>query len=146
MVDIQFSFPVTCPDEDQKKSGSCRNDHETARLRPVRLDTEPYEVLLEERGLNFQMIFGGQSGGNFLCIPNWQFGCGLSCLSDEYWNLNAVLEAEPSFDPIDACAISRALSVIGSELLPGYDCLRQKRYLGLLKERIILGKKSSSKN
>lgn len=111
---MSFEFPVVyfySDDPEDAEVSYCKG-----AIKPIRLDREPYEVNLEARGYSFHLIFGTQINGNFLCIPNWQFGCELADLSDKDWNLDSILKADSQLDYEDATAIIWGLALI-SEFL-----------------------------
>ena len=102
-MNITFTFPVVTwldpEDPEDSEISSCE-----AVIRPIQLDHPPYEMNLDARGVN----------GNFLCIPNWQFGCELADLDDKSWNMDSILHADSQLDYEDATAITWALSVVSS--------------------------------
>ena len=108
---IPFDFPIVTwldpEDPEDSEISSCR-----AVIHPIQLDRSPYEIDLDARGYSFHLIFGSQVNGNFLCIPNWQFGCELADLGDKSWNMNSILHADSQLDYEDATAIAWALSVV----------------------------------
>ena len=109
---ITFEFPVVCfhsDDPEDAEVSYCKG-----AIRPIQLDQEPYEMNLEARGYSFHLIFGSQINGNFLCIPNWQFGCELADLRDKDWNLDSILHADSQLDYEDATAIVWGLSIVSS--------------------------------
>ena len=112
-MNITCTFPVVTgldpEDPDDSEISSCE-----AVIRPIQLDHPPYEMNLDARGYSFHLIFGNQVNGNFLCIPNWQFGCELADLDDKSWNMDSILHADSQLDYEDATAITWALSVVSS--------------------------------
>ena len=112
-MNITFTFPVVTwldpEDPEDSEISSCE-----AVIRPIQLDHPPYEMNLDARGYSFHLIFGNQVNGNFLCIPNWQFGCELADLDDKSWNMDFILHADSQLDYEDATAITWALSVVSS--------------------------------
>ena len=109
---ISFEFPVV---------NSCSDDLEDAEIsyrkgsiKALQLDREPYEATLEAHGYSFHLVFGSQANGNFLCIPNWQFGCELADLSDKDWNLHSMLRTDTLLDYEDATAIVWGLSLVSN--------------------------------
>ena len=111
---IPFEFPVVWLDSDDPELSDI--SYRKGEIIPVRLDREPYEADLEARGFSFHLIFGSQVNGNFLCIPNWQFGCELAELSDRSWNMDSILHADSFLEYEDATAVAWALSVLSSYL------------------------------
>lgn len=45
-----------------------------------------YEAEINARGTFFHVIVGKYRDGNYLCVPNMDFGCSLSRLNDTFWN------------------------------------------------------------
>lgn len=107
---IPFDFPVVWLDPDDPEENEV--SYNKASIYPIRLDQEPYEMSLDAQGSSFHLIFGSQVNGNFLCIPNWQFGCELSDLDDRSWNLNSILHSDSYLTYEDATAITWALSLV----------------------------------
>ena len=108
-MSITFQFPVVYLDSDDMDDAEicyCRG-----ALKPIQLSQEPYEMILEARGYSFHLIFGSKMDGNFLCIPDWQFGCELASLTDKDWNLDSILHTSSRLDYEDATAIVWGLSV-----------------------------------
>ena len=111
---MSFEFPVVyfySDDPEDAEVSYCKG-----AIKPIRLDREPYEVNLEAHGYSFHLIFGTQINGNFLCIPNWQFGCELADLSDKDWNLDSILKVGSRLDYEDATAIIWGLALIAEFL------------------------------
>jgi len=70
----------------------------------------PYECSVSARGSSFQVILGSYEHGNYICIPNYNIGCDLACLSDTFWNMERLASAGLSI--VDALSISDALCAI----------------------------------
>lgn len=109
MNNIRFWYPAIKEDapflreEDiQRKQGS---------IRIINIDHEPYEININADGYGFHTIFGSQSSGHFLCIPNWNIGCGLGPYNDRYWNTNSIY-GSGKIRYEDACAIGNALQLL----------------------------------
>lgn len=68
------------------------------------------ETIVTARGSTFHMIIGRHQSGNFICIPNWEIGTGLSALSDEFWNFGRLTTVYPSLTKPNAISITCALS------------------------------------
>ena len=105
-----FKYPVVNFESDDPEDTEI--SYHKGRIRYIRLDQEPYEISLDAQGCSFHLIFGSQINGNFLCIPNWQFGCELADYSEKTWNLNSILHEYSKLDYEDATAIVWALSLI----------------------------------
>ena len=49
-----------------------------------------YEAVITARGTSFHVIAGKYQYGNYLCVPNLDFGCELSYFSDSFWNAERI--------------------------------------------------------
>ena len=58
-----------------------------------------YEAVITARGTSFHVITGKYQNGNYLCVPNMNFGCELSHLSDTFWNTEKI--SQHITNPID---------------------------------------------
>ncbi len=106
---IPFEYPVFSPADNTPEN--TETPCYKGELNPIRFDREPYEMYLEARGYRFHLIFGSQVNGNFLCIPDWDFGCELASLTDKTWNLHAILGSGFQLEREEAVAISWGLAV-----------------------------------
>ena len=106
---ISFEFPVVYSYSDDPEDAEV--SYYKGAIKPIQLDHEPYEMTLEAQGYSFHLIFGSQINGNFLCIPNWQFGCELAELTDRNWNLESMMHTTSQLDYEDATAIVWGLSL-----------------------------------
>ena len=113
-MEIPFEYPVAS--QKPNLTHGSRQTRCKGTIKPIQLDREPYEITLEARGYSFHLIFGSQINGNFLCIPNWQFGCELGDLTSKAWNLDSILRTESQLEYEDATAIIWGLS-FASELI-----------------------------
>ena len=59
---------------------------EQGKIRGIDLNSEPYEVSVDFRGMSYHMIFGSQCNGNFICIPTLHVGAELARYEDMAWN------------------------------------------------------------
>ena len=107
---IQFEYPVVTFESDDPEDTEIT--YYEGKIRPICLDKEPYEMTLDTHGCSFHLICGRQINGNFLCIPNWQFGCELADYSEKSWNMNSMLDKYSQIDYEDATAIVWGLSLI----------------------------------
>lgn len=107
---ISYPFPIVCLDEEDPEEGEIIQC--SGLLTPIRVDHEPYEAVVEARGYRFHILFGSQSGGNFLCIPDWQLGCELADIQDLSWNINSILHTGGRLDYEDATAIVYAMAFL----------------------------------
>ncbi|MDD5936362.1 MAG: hypothetical protein PUC65_12525 [Clostridiales bacterium] len=48
------------------------------------------EAVITARGTYFHIITGHYQCGNYLCVPNMDFGCELSYRSDTFWNAERI--------------------------------------------------------
>lgn len=53
-------------------------------------DVSHYEAVITARGTSFHVIAGKYQNGNYLCVPNMDFGCELSHFSDTFWNAERI--------------------------------------------------------
>lgn len=106
---ISFEFPVVTFYSDDLEDADI--SYYKGTIKPIRLDREPYEITLEARGYSFHLIFGSQIYGNFMCIPNYQFGCELAGLTNKDWNLHSMLQVDSLLDYEDATAIVWGLAI-----------------------------------
>lgn len=80
------------------------------KIIPIQFEHEPYEMTVDAEGCSYHFIFGSQINGNFLCIPNWQFGCELAKLDNVSWNFDSITFQNSHFESQDATAIAWALA------------------------------------
>lgn len=113
MGPILYWYPVVYLDEDDPEDYVVVR--EQGRIIPSQLNREPYEANVEARGYSFRLIFGKQTNGMFLCIPDWNTGCNLSELTDYDWNMDSLLKTD-RLDYEECTAIAWAISSIGSLL------------------------------
>lgn len=106
---IPYQYPVLHPEEDAPEDAFV--EYEEGGITIIRLDTEPYECIVEALGYSFHILFGSQINGNFLCIPNWNIGCELASLDDLRWNLNSLLNTD-HLDYEESTAIIYAVAAI----------------------------------
>ncbi len=67
-------------------------------------------LCIEGRGSAFDVIIGKHNGGNFLCIPAIDVGCGLASFNDAFWNKEKLSKF---VSETDAATIARALQHFG---------------------------------
>lgn len=104
---IPFRYPVVYfYDDDYEDSEIIMK---TGHIKPIRTDAEPYEADISADGYSFHAIFGSQSNGMFLCIPNWHVGCELACLNDVFWNHESIMGNAETIGYENATAIAYAL-------------------------------------
>lgn len=113
MEPILYWFPIVYHDDDNPENDEVVQ--ENGKIIPCQLDHEPYEAMVETYGYSFHIIFGHQTCGMFLCIPNWEVGCELSTLSDRHWNIESMMRTE-ALDYECSTAIAWALSSIDTVL------------------------------
>ena len=106
---IPFEYTVCSPTSNIR--GNTEAPCYKGEIDPIRLDRQPYEMYLEARGYRFHLIFGSQVNGNFLCIPDWDFGCELASLTDKTWNLHSILHSGFQLEREEATAISWGLAL-----------------------------------
>jgi len=64
-----------------------------------------YEMRVESRS-ELQVIFGCSSGGNFICLPDFNLGCHLAHLKDRFWNQEKLVSI---LGEVDGITITEAL-------------------------------------
>ena len=108
---MPFCFPVITFYGDEY------DDYEIAyhegRINPINLSGVPYEATVFVFEKSFHLIFGYQSNGMFLCVPNANLGCELSRLTDVNWNIDAILDREQRVNYEEATALAYALCELG---------------------------------
>ena len=108
---IPFHFPVV------SFYGDEYDDYEITyykgKIKLINLTEAPYEATVCAFGKSFHLIFGYQSNGMFLCVPNANLGCELAQLSDVNWNLTSILDMELRVNYEEATALAYALYEIG---------------------------------
>lgn len=52
----------------------------------IRRSSSFCEAVVRARGSFFHLIAGSYQGGNYLCIPDQNIGCGLAKFTDTFWN------------------------------------------------------------
>lgn len=73
-----------------------------------------YEAVITARGTSFHVIAGKYQNGNYLCVPNMDFGCELSDFSDIFWNTERI--RQHLTNPVDVESL-----VCGIKALCSYD-------------------------
>ena len=73
-----------------------------------------YEAVITARGTSFHVIAGKYRNGNYLCVPNMDFGCELSHFSDTFWNAERIRQHLDN--PVDVESL-----VCGIKALCNYD-------------------------
>ena len=72
------------------------------------MDSNAVELAVYADGLAFWLIVGDYVNGHFLCIPEWDVGCALSCsLTDTQWNYGRISR---SMKPCDAMSVTEGLA------------------------------------
>lgn len=70
------------------------------------------EAVITARGTSFHVITGSYAYGNYLCVPNMDFGCELSLLSDIYWNTERI--SKHLHNPVDVESLVSGIKTLGS--------------------------------
>lgn len=104
---LRYKYPVSKSYDDD--TGEPVYVMREGEIEPLRLEREPYEVVLEANGYSFHLLFGPQRSGNFLCIPDWQIGCELSHLDDVFWNKESIRRSANDIGDEEAAAIAHAI-------------------------------------
>ncbi len=78
------------------------------------LSRSPYhkEAVITARGTRFHIITGSYKYGNYLCVPNMDFGCELSFLSDTFWNAEKI--SQHLDNPFDVESLVSGIKALGS--------------------------------
>ena len=113
MEPILYWYPIVYLDQDYPEDSVIVQGR--GRIISYQLDHEPYEADVDAGGYSFHLIFGHQTSGMFLCMPDQGVGCQLSELSDRDYNMNSLLKTDRA-DYEDTTAIVWALYNIGSLL------------------------------
>lgn len=71
-----------------------------------------YEIRIESRS-GLTVIFGKTSIGNFACVPDFDAGCHLATLDDEFYNKERLSAA---LNPVDGLTIAKALKVVSKRI------------------------------
>lgn len=74
----------------------------------------PYhkEAVITARGTRFHIITGSYENGNYLCVPNMDFGCELSFLSDTFWNTERI--SKHLLNPVDVESLVAGIKTLDS--------------------------------
>ncbi|MBQ6500219.1 MAG: hypothetical protein IJI87_02360 [Mogibacterium sp.] len=108
---ISYEYPMILFDYDDPDDSKVI--YHQARLNPIQFDHEPYEAALTARGYYYHLIFGSQTNGGFLCVPNWFVGCEIADLDDVSWNMDSLLDCDARvLEYEDASAIAWALKSV----------------------------------
>ena len=59
----------------------------------IRAHVQTFEAEFSTNGNRYHLIFGKQTNGWFLCIPNHQIGVELAHPSDQFWNRESLEHA-----------------------------------------------------
>lgn len=73
----------------------------------LREGPETHEILVNGRGSEYRVVLGRSTTGLYMCIPTMNVGCGLSHLSDIFWNTSRIAEV---LNETDAVTIATAIS------------------------------------
>lgn len=76
------------------------------------LPFEPTDYEVCARDSMFRIIMGSYSGGNYLCVPNWNIGVDIADPDDCFWNFGRLTSAYPDLNRVDATSIINAVSAI----------------------------------
>lgn len=64
-----------------------------------------YQMRIESRS-GITVLFGKTSFGNFACMPDFEVGCHLASLDDEFYNIERLVSA---LNPVDGITVARTL-------------------------------------
>ncbi len=106
MMDFWYNLPPKVPFPEEDDIVQCQGT-----IDAINLTHDPYEVLVDVRDNVFRLIFGKQSNGYFLCIPDWHTGCEITSFKDKERNAESITACYwISF--IDALAIANVLALL----------------------------------
>ena len=71
-----------------------------------------YEAVITARDTSFHVIAGKYQNGNYLCVPNMNFGCELSHFSDTFWNAEKIRQHLDN--PVDVESLVCGISALCS--------------------------------
>lgn len=109
---VKYQYPVVIYYSDDLESDDYEVNHYHGSITPIRIEKEPYEAQVNTMGFNFHILFGHQSNGWFLCVPNWNFGCELAHPSNLSWNMQSMTSESSKLSYEDATAIAYALNAL----------------------------------
>ena len=89
-----------------------------ASLEVISLKGPFFELRMVGRGSSIHAIVGPQVNGNFICIPNYDAGCGLAALEDTLWNTRRLA---PLIGIADAVTVAQGLSQLSQTLQGGAE-------------------------
>ncbi len=92
----------------------CRPSSWQARVK-ILSTGNPCEAIVSARGNSYHLIFGQQTNGSYLCIPDWNLGSELAQLSDVFWNTER-LQNCCHMKNADAATIAQVLSYLSDIL------------------------------
>ena len=87
---LQFWYPVIYSADEP--FGKPKIERMYGSIYAINLSNEPYEIYISADGYSYHAIFGSQTNGHFLCVPDWNLGCELASYSDKGWNAESILK------------------------------------------------------
>ena len=77
------------------------------------LSSSPFhkEAIITAMGTRFHIITGSYKFGNYLCVPNMDFGCELSFPSDTFWNSEKI--SGHLSNPVDVESLVSGIKMLG---------------------------------
>lgn len=85
----------------------CKDDEETwlGTINHLNNYGNYYEIRIESRS-SIQVIFGESSSGGFACMPDFNVGCHLTHLKDQFWNTEKLTRI---LGKVDGITVAEAL-------------------------------------
>ena len=83
------------------------------RLRIIKRG-DPCEADVQARGSSFHILLGSHMYGNYICVPEWNIGTGLSYYEDVFWN-EEHLRSLGNVKKADAVSLACAIKCIGEK-------------------------------
>lgn len=105
---ITYQFPVVKFNDPDDSEDSEIVMHD-GKIKPIRIQQEPYEADIEALGSRFHLIFGSHRSGGFLCIPDWQIGCEIASYDDVFWNQESLTSLDEKISYEECTALVYAL-------------------------------------
>lgn len=70
------------------------------------------EICIKARSTSIEIVVGTTEMFNFICIPDYSFGCYMSHFTDKFWNTDRL---EMGIGIIDAITIAKGLSYLADK-------------------------------
>lgn len=83
-----------------------------SEIQIIKKDEKIVEIKIIARSTSINIILGKSSTGNFIFIPNHDYGTYLSALGDTFWNCEKI---QQEIGPIDAASIGYGVKYLESK-------------------------------